>query len=355
MKIKELLWEYDANKVNTLVSKLENRAKDDSLPKNKSIKDLADIIENTYHVRSGEYVFWLLNRYVNEKISRWEDIGSRAIPAIEKFDLLKKKPKLQPPLPTKDLNQIQSLSDLEDIVEKYQEKDLTSQTEKASAEEQKFYDTNQAELLYNDSTIKVVIPKTKEASMYFGRNTRWCTAAKNDNKFNYYNRKGPLYIVLIKPKNERYQFHFKTLQFMDEKDNPKNPNELADQYPILWKIFTPIAEKNNRLALYHNPPIKLQLASVIKDWSLIRYIKNPSEEVQLVAVKQSNGLAILDIVNPNEKVQLAVINRNWSAIHFFKNPSEEVQLAAVRKNVMAIRSIKNPTPKVIELSKTKFR
>ena len=57
MKIKELLWEYDANKVNTLASKLENRSKDNSLPKNKSITELADIIEQQYHVRSGEYVF----------------------------------------------------------------------------------------------------------------------------------------------------------------------------------------------------------------------------------------------------------------------------------------------------------
>ena len=53
MKIKELLWEYDANKVKTLASKLSTRAKDNSLPKNKSITELADIIENNYHVRSG--------------------------------------------------------------------------------------------------------------------------------------------------------------------------------------------------------------------------------------------------------------------------------------------------------------
>ena len=375
MKIKELLWEYDANKVNTLASKLSTRAKDNSLPKNKSIIELADIIEQQYDVRSGEYVFWLLNRYVNDKISRWEDIGSRAIPAIEKFDLLKKKPKLNPPLPTKDLNQIRSLSDLEDIVEKYQEKDLASQTEKASAEEQNFYDSKQAILLHNGPQIKVVIPKTKEASMYFGRNTRWCTAATKNNQFNSYNDEGPLYIVLIKSKNERYQFHFEDEQFMNEKDEPINPNNLADQYPILWKIFTPVAKKNNTFALYYNPPIDLQLAAIKQNWRAIEYIKNPSkevqsaaieenldailyienpsEEIQLAAVKQ-DGTAIFDIKNPSEKVKLAAVNQDGNAIKYIENPSEEVQMAAVKQDGTAIHFIKNPTLKVIALANRKI-
>ena len=345
MKIKELLWEYDANKVKTLASKLSTRAKDTSLPKNKSITELADIIEQQYHVRSGEYVFWLLNRYVNNQISRWEDIPSRAIPAIEKFDLLKKKPKLTPPLPTKDLNQIKSLKDLEDIVEKYQEKDLASQTEKASAEEQHFYDTKQAILLHNDPQIKVVIPKTEEASMYFGRNTRWCTAAKNGNMFDDYNSQGPLYIVLIKSKNERYQFHFEDEQFMDEKDEEINPNELADQYPILWKIFTRIAEKNKSIFLNINPSEKIKIAAVKKNGLAIAFIENPSEKVQLSAVKEDIR-AIQYIKNPSKNVQLFVVKRYGSGIKFIKNPNDEVKLAAVKQNGYAIEYIKNPIEEV---------
>ena len=30
---------------------------------------------------------------------------------------------------------------------------------------------------------------------------------------------------------------------MDEKDQQINPNELADKYPVLWKIFTPKFKK----------------------------------------------------------------------------------------------------------------
>ena len=40
---------------------------------------------------------------------------------------------------------------------------------------------------------------------------------------------------------------------MDKDDNEINPNDLADKYPILWKIFEPIVKKNNSIILYHNP------------------------------------------------------------------------------------------------------
>src|SRR5574344_1845703 len=59
----------------------------------------------------------------------------------------------------------------------------------------------------------------------------------------------------------------------------------------------------------------------------LKFIKNPSEEVQLEAVKQ-NGLAIQYIVNPSEEVQLEAVKQNGLAIQYIDNPSEEAQLLA---------------------------
>jgi hypothetical protein len=349
MRIFELLLEYDVSKVNSLSGKLEKRRPDTSSPPAKSPVDLAQAIESM-GVQNGETLFWILNRYLTPTengygINRWEDIASRALPALEKFAVLKRKPNLNPPLPTKDVNQIKSLGQLEDITEKYQEKELASKTQKAAAEEQAFYDSKQATLLYNDATVKVVVPHTEAASCYFGVNTRWCTAAKNDNKFNNYNKISPLYIVLIKPINQRFQFHWGKPEFTDEQNAEINPNELADKYPVLWKIFTPIATKYKSLVLNQNPSPEVQMAAVKQNSRAIRYIKNPSPEVQMAAVKQ-NSRAIQYINNPSPKVQMAAVQQNGEVIQYIKNPSPEVQMAAVQQNGEAIYHIKNPSPEV---------
>jgi hypothetical protein len=59
--------------------------------------------------------------------------------------------------------------------------------------------------------------------------------------------------------------------------------------------------------------------------------ENPSEEVQLEAVKQ-DGFYIQYIRSPSEKIQLAAVKRNPFSIQFIENPSEEMQLEAVKKD-----------------------
>ena len=68
----------------------------------------------------------------------------------------------------------------------------------------------------------------------------------------------------------------------------------------------------------------------------IEYIKNPSEEVKLAAVKQ-NGCAIKYIENPSEKVQLAAVNQDRTAFHYIKNPTPKVIALANAKSKKKIR------------------
>jgi hypothetical protein len=288
MKICDLLLEYDINQVRQLEPLLQSRTQDPSRPQVKTVDDLAKYLEQTMGIKNGTHVIWILRRYLKSTngsygINRWEDIQSRLIPALEKFTKLKNKNKIQ--AAQKDINQYQSLGQLEDLMDQFPDEELASQKEKSSAEEQAYYDSGQAKLIYNDPQIKVVVPLTREASCYFGTNTRWCTAAKQNNMFGSYNNQGPLYIVLIKPENARYQFHWESNQFMDERDQLMNPNQLADEYPVLWKIFQPITEKNKSLVLNQNPSEQVQMAAVKQDGQAIEHIKNPSEQVQMAAQK----------------------------------------------------------------------
>jgi len=353
MKILELftgnqyLTEYDTKKIQALQKLFDQRRQDPSRPPAQSPVDLAAAIEKIKKL-PGETIFWLVHRYLkpidNEYgIRRWEDIAARAIPAIEKFTELKRKPQLAPPLPTRDINQIPSLSKLEDILDAYKEQVQTSKQAQRQQAEQSFYNTGRAKLIYNDADIKVVVPRTPSASCYFGKNTRWCTASQDDEEtFLRYNQQGPLYIILIKKKNARYQFHFPSDQFMDEEDNTVNPRELANQYPVLWRIFEPISRENHSILLIKNPTEQDRLRAVEQDGDAVRYIDNPSEAVQLTAVKQWPN-AIQHIDNPSEAVQLAAVKHEGVVLMHLDNPSNAVKLAAVNNDGYAIKYIDNPT------------
>lgn len=80
-------------------------------------------------------------------------------------------------------------------------------------------------MILNDKRWQVVVPLTQKAASYFGINTRWCTTSENGGMFERYSHKGPLCIILDKPNNKRWQFHFEAGQFMDERDKPVNWGE----------------------------------------------------------------------------------------------------------------------------------
>ena len=75
------------------------------------------------------------------------------------------------------------------------------------------------EVPYEDDVWKVVIPKSYEASCYWGNGTRWCTATReSDEWYNHYSEQGPLYILIDKKTKDKYQFHFESDQFMNKQD-----------------------------------------------------------------------------------------------------------------------------------------
>jgi len=99
-------------------------------------------------------------------------------------------------------------------------KDVTLSTDQAKIvqEHLKLVFDGDAELVFNDSEYKVVIPHSHKASCYFGKNTRWCTTSADDSRYHdKYSKDGPLYIILHKPSNARWQFHFESQEYMNKK------------------------------------------------------------------------------------------------------------------------------------------
>jgi len=81
-----------------------------------------------------------------------------------------------------------------------------------------------------------------------------------------------------------------------------------------------------------DPSLIIMKAAINQNAYNIKYIKNPSEELQLLALKIVDGVEdILQMIeNPTEKVMLKAIKDNFYNYLEIKNPSKEVQLFAIK-------------------------
>ena len=123
------------------------------------------------------------------------------------------------------------------------------------------------------------------------------------------------------------------------------PVELMDENPSEQVQLEAVKQNGWNIEFIKNPSEEMQLIAVRSNGMVIQYIKNPSEEMQLIAVRKT-GHAIGYIKNPSEKIQLEAVRETGNAIGYIKNPSEQVQLNAVKQNGFAIQYIENPTERI---------
>lgn len=179
-----------------------------------------------------KYYQWIIKMYVVGSIKRFEDM-IRVKEPLMLFTKFKQK------MPIKDINQIKSLEQLEEMTEPFIG-ELSGKEEKAELRKE-MIEKGEAIIHLNTKEYSVMTPKTKEAAQEFGKETKWCTSALEDNMFNTYNQRGPLYILLHKPSNTRWQIQWESKQYMDAKDDPVNLYELFTEHPTFLKA-KPISE-----------------------------------------------------------------------------------------------------------------
>ena len=139
------------------------------------------------------------------------------------IDELKLFDKYQNQLEKKDINQYQTFTELQKAVTPLQQKEKEKELE------------GQVDKIYEDDTFVVVVPKTREASCKYGSNTKWCTAAKQDNRFDTYSTgKQKLYYIVNKKKSSgsnysKIAIHFNNSgnkTYWDSADYNMNPREV---------------------------------------------------------------------------------------------------------------------------------
>ncbi len=179
-------------------------------------------------------VQWMLNIVLSGK-SFVEDLD-KATQYLEVYEKVKRLLSIE----QRDINKYKSFADLYTVIEPLQLEQSKRELDRQVDAEMH----GQAEVLYNSATYKILTPLTKAAACYFGTNTQWCTAAtRTTNLFDSYNNKSPLYIILDKANNRRWQYHFATGQFTNERDQQIDVSAFIIKYPEAAKALEDMLPK----------------------------------------------------------------------------------------------------------------
>ncbi len=166
----------------------------------------------------------------------------------------------------KNIMNINSLKEIEDyveskrhILEKKEEYRNYQKQRQIKLEQEGVNDVNK---LLETNNVIIYNPTSEAGAKYYGRNTKWCTAADENNMFNHYNNLGPIYIIELKKvfdsnrNRVKYQFHFDDEQFMDSSDEEVNFIDVINQVNDLdfnnW-LYNSLVNFYNKILYYDNP------------------------------------------------------------------------------------------------------
>jgi hypothetical protein len=167
----------------------------------------------------GKYCKWLLKLYTSKSL-KLEDLYK--VPEyLLLFDKQTVRNKL--PLNLRNINNFKSLGDLAEVVSDFKPEEIMSKKE-----------IKEDNLVEEFENYKLYIPKDYKDSCILGKGTEWCTATeKTDYHFRQYHKHGRELLIFISKKNPKikYQFHFRTEQFMDKFDNSINIHNFLKDNP----------------------------------------------------------------------------------------------------------------------------
>jgi hypothetical protein len=199
-------------------------AKDRTVDDNTDVETfIANVARHIDPTPNHQYTLWILRMYIKDGIRLHEDLD-RASEALTTFHTYKNQ------MPIKDLGQIKSLSELEQMISNA-DVDVDAKSGKQEKKSASTQAKEESKIFYKGPEGMIVIPKTEEASCFWGKGTQWCTAATTSNNlFNSYAGRGDLYIILPKD-GTKWQLHTESNEFLDAQDREFDLGEWSENYP----------------------------------------------------------------------------------------------------------------------------
>ena len=196
------------------------------------INDILTVLEKADPTPNKEFTQWLARCYANGE-EFLEDLLSNGKDMLEDYIEMKKfrvLPERERNIMNLKFNDLYTVTHNDGLINALDNAYALDNARKAST-----VDKGQSTVLLDNSEVRIIIPEDKAAACYYGQGTKWCTAARNNNMFDHYNRDGKMYILLPKTPQydgEKYHIHFASEQFMDDEDN-----QVSDILQLLQERF----------------------------------------------------------------------------------------------------------------------
>lgn len=124
------------------------------------------------------------------------------------------------PVNQRNVLAFKSLRDLYNAIKPFQD----TEEPVSGKQQRKMVKQEGAKKIVDTPNFKVLVPTTEEAACFYGKGTRWCTAANENNMFKHYSDQGDLYIIMAG--DRKFQLHMESNQFMDEQDEDVNSEDI---------------------------------------------------------------------------------------------------------------------------------
>ncbi len=214
---------------NTQLQSIKHDSQATSLSPEQILTKLADIDPTN----NKQYLQFLTKIYIDRQF-RLED-ANRIRNSIQLFNSIK--PKL--PIDQRNILNIKHLRQLYSIIKPFENQDVIS------TKQQKRQNKDEGVTKIIDTpNFKVLHIQTEAAAKLYGKGTQWCTSGDIDNQFEYYNKKGKIYVIIAG--DRKFQIHMEENQFMDEEDidiletreaGERDDIEFLSQFPEYTKFL----------------------------------------------------------------------------------------------------------------------
>ena len=211
----------------------------DYLEKYKQIPVL-DVIGNNLKKFEQYKQWWRRNKAQVQK----EEEAENAIQRQINPDLLVQK------MPSFDINAYKNFSELamnlETIYDFIKHYGYSTENKEAKKEAEKLKtDPKHSRVLFNNEDYTLVEPLSHKSNCAWGVNTKWCTTERDSYHHDRYQNLSPLYVLLDKKNNKRYQFNVATGQYANELDHMMSSQELHE---LLSKLPNELKMKLKEMA-----------------------------------------------------------------------------------------------------------
>lgn len=142
-------------------------------------KELFEALEQKDPSVNKKYTSWICKRFIEENLTF---VDLRRLECLKEFQSLCNRGIIKPPM--NDIGRYKTVESLVDAV-------IQNSTVKTRAQEKKEVKQEGSKLIYENTQCMVYEIITKEASMFYGSGTKWCTAASSHRNYfdNYYHER----------------------------------------------------------------------------------------------------------------------------------------------------------------------